>query len=70
MTWKEVCHNVAGCHEFEIFEISILFSLHTSNGLLLADFQKAFDLVNYDLLIEKLRIYGLGDNSLDIQVIW
>jgi len=36
------------------------------NGLLLADFQKAFDLVNHDLLIEKLRIYGLGDNSLDL----
>ena len=36
------------------------------NGLLLADFQKAFDLVNHDLLIEKLRIYGLDDNSLDL----
>ena len=30
------------------------------NGLLLADFQKAFDLVNHDILIEKLRIYGLA----------
>ena len=36
------------------------------NGLLLAEFQKAFDLVNHDLLIEKLRIYGLDDNSLDL----
>ena len=36
------------------------------NGLLLADFQKAFDLVNHDLLIEKLRIYGLEHNSLDL----
>ena len=36
------------------------------NGLLLADFQKAFDLVNHDLLIKKLRIYGLDDNSLDL----
>ena len=35
------------------------------NGLLLADFQKAIDLVNHDLLIEKLRIYGLDGNSLD-----
>ena len=34
------------------------------NDLLLADFQKAFDLVNHDILIEKLRIYGLDDNSL------
>ena len=36
------------------------------NGLLLADFQKAFDLVNHDILIEKLHIYGLDDNSLDL----
>ena len=36
------------------------------NGLLLAVFQKAFDLVNHDLPIEKLRIYGLNDNSLDL----
>ena len=34
------------------------------NGLVLADFQKAFDLVYHEILIEKLRIYGLEDNSL------
>ena len=36
------------------------------NGLVFADFQKAFDLVNHEVLIEKLRIYGLEDNSLDL----
>ena len=36
------------------------------NGLVFADFQKAFVLVNHEILIEKLRICGLQDNSLDL----
>ena len=32
-------------------------------SLVLADFQKAFDLVSHDILIEKLRIYGLDECS-------
>ena len=36
------------------------------NGLVLADFQKAFDLVSHDILIEKLRIYGLDECSLGL----
>ena len=35
-------------------------------GLVFAHFQKAFDLVNHEILVEKLRIYGLQDNSLDL----
>ena len=42
----------------------MLFNLDDKRvyGLVLADFQKAFDLVSHNILIEKLRIYGL-DNS-------
>ena len=36
------------------------------NGLVFADFQKAFVLVNHEILIQKLRICGLQDNSLDL----
>jgi hypothetical protein len=34
------------------------------SGILLIDFGKAFDLINYDLLLQKLAIYGLKDSSL------
>ena len=35
-------------------------------SLVLADFQKAFDLVSHDILIEELRIYGLNECSLGL----
>ena len=40
----------------------MLFNLDDNriNGLVLADFQKAFDLVSQDILIEKLCIYMYG----------
>ena len=46
----------------------ILFNLDVNRiyGLVLADFQKAFDLGSHDILIEKLRIYGLDECSLSL----
>lgn len=46
----------------------MLFNLDDNriNGLILVDFQKAFDLVSHDILIEKLRIYGLDKCSLGL----
>jgi len=46
----------------------MLFNLDVNRiyGLVLADFQKAFDLVSHDILIEKLRIYGLDECSLGL----
>ncbi|KAL9985896.1 hypothetical protein ACROYT_G008349 [Oculina patagonica] len=36
------------------------------NGLILADFQKAFDLVDHEIMIQKLQIYGLEETSLEL----
>ena len=36
------------------------------NGLILADFQKAFDLVDHGIMIQKLQIYGLENTSLEL----
>ena len=33
------------------------------SGILLLDFRKAFDLISYDLLLQKLAIYGLKDST-------
>ena len=46
----------------------MLFNLDDKRvyGLVLADFQKAFDLVSHNILIEKLRIYGLDEFSLGL----
>ena len=34
------------------------------NGFIFADFKKAFDFVDHDVLLEKLRLYDLDDSSL------
>ena len=34
------------------------------NGLILSDFQEVFDIVDHQILIEKLHIYGLDKDSL------
>ena len=46
----------------------MLFNLDDKRvyGLVLADFQKAFDLVSHNIPIEKLRIYGLDEFSLGL----
>ena len=35
-------------------------------GLIFADFKKAFDLVDHEIMIQKLQIYGLDENSLKL----
>ena len=37
-----------------------------ANGMIFADFQKAFDLVDHSVLIEKLHIYGLDANATEL----
>ena len=34
--------------------------------LIFADFKKAFDLVDHEIMTQKLRIYGLDENSLEL----
>ena len=35
-------------------------------GALFIDFVKAFDVINHDLLLRKLRLYGLSTNTLSL----
>ena len=35
-------------------------------GLIFDEFKKAFDLVDHEIMIQKLRIYGLDENSLEL----
>lgn len=37
-----------------------------ANGMIFADFQKAFDLVDHSVLIKKSRIYGLNCNATEL----
>ena len=43
-----------------------LFSMDNNEvtGLISIDFKKAFDVVNYDILLQKLKIYGVSDLAL------
>ena len=45
----------------------LLFSLDNDevSGLLLVDFRKAFDMVNHQLLLNKLRAFGVGKRSVE-----
>ena len=36
------------------------------NGLILADFQKAFGLVDHGIMVQELQIYGLDQTSLKL----
>ena len=37
-----------------------------ANGMIFADFQNSFDLVDHSVLIEKSRIYGLDPNATEL----
>ena len=46
----------------------MLWSLDNNSvtGLIFAGFKKAFDLVDHEIITQKLRIYGLDENSLEL----
>ena len=36
------------------------------NGVIFVDFKKAFDVIDHDLLLRKLFLYGMSDNALEL----
>ena len=46
----------------------LLFDLdrNRASGLVFIDYKKAFDLIDYGLLLEKLKAYRVRDNELDL----
>ena len=36
------------------------------NGVIFVDFRKAFDVIDYDLLLRKLSLYGMSNNALEL----
>jgi len=43
----------------------LLFNMDNDNvtGMISIDFKKAFDLVNHEILLQKLQMYGLSDSA-------
>jgi hypothetical protein len=55
-----------GSRSFHSCETMLLHSMDKGelSGILLVDFRKAFDLINHELLLQKLAIYGFKDATL------
>ena len=46
----------------------LLFNVDSNKvaGLISIDFKKAFDVVNYNILLQKLMMYGVSDPALQV----